>query len=89
MQIFLLDGVEMTDRETAYDYLSRILRLPDYFGRNLDGLKDCLEELGTDCIIILQNSFFLIDHLNQYGKRILEIFEEVSQQEDCFTFIKK
>ena len=29
-------------RETAHTYLKEILHLPDYYGRNLDALYDCL-----------------------------------------------
>ena len=34
-------------RETAHTYLKEILHLPDYYGRNLDALYDCLCEIIT------------------------------------------
>ena len=56
MEIIILDGKCMRDFESAHDYLSRVLRLPEYYGRNLDALYDCLSEFFTDdSIIILFN----------------------------------
>ena len=33
MEIIILDGKCMRDFESAHDYLSRVLRLPEYYGR--------------------------------------------------------
>ena len=38
-------------RETAHTYLKEILHLPDYYGRNLDALYDCLCEIITKTTI--------------------------------------
>ena len=38
-------------RETAHTYLKEILHLPDYYGRNLDALYDCLCEIITLSLI--------------------------------------
>ncbi len=89
MQIFILDGAEMVDRDTAYDYISETLRLPDYFGHNLDALADALSELTPDCIIILLNSFNLIDNLDKYGVKMIQVFQQAAAEEYSFTFIKK
>ena len=53
MEIIILDGKCMRDFESAHDYLSRVLRLPEYYGRNLDALYDCLSEFFTDDSIII------------------------------------
>lgn len=39
-----LDVAEMTIKEEAHKYLSRMLQFPDYYGNNLDALYDCLTE---------------------------------------------
>ncbi|MBR0464745.1 MAG: aspartate--ammonia ligase [Clostridia bacterium] len=41
----VLDGGKLTERETAFSYLSEQLAFPDYFGRNLDALYDMLTSM--------------------------------------------
>ena len=41
-------------KEKGHDYLMEALNLPDYYGKNLDALYDCLTEI--DCEIELINA---------------------------------
>lgn len=50
-----LDGSQMRDWDHAYEHLVEAIELPDYFGRNLDALSDCLSDrhvLREDAIVI-------------------------------------
>lgn len=46
MRKIILDGSAMTGREMLHDALSAQLDLPEYYGRNLDALYDCLTEVA-------------------------------------------
>ncbi|MBP7060522.1 MAG: barstar family protein [Candidatus Moranbacteria bacterium] len=46
MRQYVLDGQNMTTLEAAYDELEQIFALPEYFGRNLDALEECLADLA-------------------------------------------
>lgn len=52
MQI-VLDGSVITGREQLHDAVSQQLALPEWYGRNLDALYDCLGEV-RDVEIILR-----------------------------------
>lgn len=54
MKIIELDGRKI--RKESHDYLKEELSLPDYYGKNLDALYDCLTEIGTETEIHLKNS---------------------------------
>ena len=41
MQVFL-NGNDITNREQLHDALSEALELPEWYGRSLDALYDCL-----------------------------------------------
>ena len=56
MEIIILDGMKLTTRDKAYDYINRIMRFPDYAGKNLDALHDCLSEFGKNRLIIFMNT---------------------------------
>ncbi len=40
----IIDGAAVRSREELHDALSRELLLPDWYGRNLDALRDCLTD---------------------------------------------
>lgn len=42
MRKIILDGSVMTGREALHDALCAQLALPEYYGRNLDAMYDCL-----------------------------------------------
>lgn len=89
MRITILDCHKMTDREAAYEYIERQLRLPEYFGHNLDALADCLGEFGDDDVIILMYADQLTANLGRYGGKILDVFEEMAGYEGAYLLIKK
>ena len=78
MRIFILDGQKMTSKAAAYEHIARICLLPDYFGKNLDALNDCLSEIESDTVIILMNRDSMLESLGDYGFSMLEVFRENS-----------
>lgn len=49
----ILDLRTCADRETLYDRIAVSFDFPDYFGRNLDALFDCLTDLSEDTCVAL------------------------------------
>lgn len=41
----ILEAEKMTTRKEAHQYLKEMFAFPDYYGKNLDALYDCLTEL--------------------------------------------
>lgn len=67
-------GIDSVDK--LHDYLMSVLPLPDYYGRNLDALYDCLMEMPL-CMISLQN-IDALSVLGDYALSFAEVFEAAS-----------
>ena len=87
MTIFILDGTKMTGRDAAYEHIQKTCLFPDYFGKNLDALADCLSELSMDSVLILMNRDALLEALGDYGFKMLEVFRE--QSIGRYAFVEK
>ena len=70
-----LDGLMIS--KSGHDYIAEKLNLPDYYGKNLDALYDCLCMISAD--IELSNSQYVDDD-------ILETFKDASLENDYLTF---
>ena len=76
----LLDGNTILNREMLHDTLSAALCLPEWYGRNLDALYDCLTDVQEETVVILRDQAALEEHLGGYGRRLLRLLEDVSQE---------
>ncbi len=45
MKQITLDGNVLADAEKLHDYLKEMLEFPEYYGKNLDALYDCLTDM--------------------------------------------
>lgn len=78
MKHIILDGKII--KEKKHDYLKEILEFPDYYGRNLDALYDCLTEIGVETEIELINS----EYVNQ---DLIDTFFDASLENTFLYFI--
>ena len=87
MEFIILDGGRMTSVEETHRYLARVLRLPAWYGGNLDALADCLGELGRDVVVVLTGETALRQNLGDYADRLLAVFEEISAGPRAFRWM--
>ena len=52
MKQITLDGNILADAAQIHDYLKEVLNFPEYYGKNLDALYDCLTDLNDTELII-------------------------------------
>ena len=64
-------------KKQGHDYLKEALNLPDYYGKNLDALYDCLTEI--ECEIELVNA-------DEVERDIIETFTDASRENDFLKF---
>ena len=75
IKIIEIDCKELMQAEDLHECLKKQLHFPDYYGKNLDALYDCLCDQPCTCIV-LKNAEEL--DKDEYGKSLLECFEDAS-----------
>ena len=88
MNLYMLDGAEMTSREAAYASIAHIMHFPSWFGNNLDALADCLSELRRDSVVCFVHTAALSAQLGDYGGKLLACFRDCAR-EVGFQFIER
>lgn len=76
MKKVVLDCEKLLRRKEAHLYLAEMLDFPDYYGKNLDALYDCLTEMG-ECTIVLEGEDILRES-EDYGAKVLKVFREAA-----------
>ena len=84
MKKVILDGEQLCSRENAHTYLQEMLEFPEYYGKNLDALYDCLTEL-QDLYIVIKRP----EEENDYFKRVLRVFKGAEIEGESFTVVIK
>ena len=94
MKQILLDGAELFTMEQVHAKLVSELAFPEWYGKNLDALYDCLTETGEQTDIVLANFAMLEEHLGRKAdalRRVLQdacaensnLFMEEYPREEC------
>ena len=77
MKTVILDCKKLLQKEQAHIYLAEVLGFPDYYGKNLDALFDCLTEMG-ECKIVLKEEA-AVHQTDCYGTKVLKALEDAVQ----------
>lgn len=72
----ILNCEKLLQREQAHEYLAKMLDFPEYYGKNLDALFDCLTELSDRTIVLLGAGSLPND---SYGARVRTVMEKAAQ----------
>ena len=88
MDEIFLDCNKMTSKSEAHKYLKEMLNLPDYYGNNLDALWDILSTKSKMISVFLLHEEKLYENLGEYGKKLINTFEEAAGSNGNIQFTK-
>lgn len=78
-----LDAKKMVEKEKMHDYLAKKFDLPEYYGKNLDALFDCLCEINEPTLIKLKNERALDDGTKE---SLTQLFRDVCNESELVKF---
>ncbi len=83
--ICTLDAENILDTETLHEKIAEILKFPEYYGKNLDALYDCLTELSEETELVIENAPYLNYNLGIYAGKFISVLAEAEMMNPNFT----
>lgn len=83
MKSVSLDAKKMVEKEKMHDYLAKKFDLPEYYGKNLDALFDCLCEINEPTLIKLKNESALDEGTKE---SLIQLFRDVCNENELVKF---
>ena len=83
MKSVILDAKKMVEKEKMHEYFAKKFDLPEYYGKNLDALFDCLCEINEPTLIKLKNEKFLDDSAKE---SLIQLFRDVCSENALVKF---
>ncbi len=83
MKIVILDAKKMVEKEKMHEYFAKKFDLPEYYGKNLDALFDCLCEINEPTLIKLKNEKFLDDSAKE---SLIRLFRDICNENEMVKF---
>ncbi len=80
MKEYTIDCAKFKTIAEAYEYIKKVLGLPQYVSHNLDALWDAILDLD-DVYIIVKNASVIGQYLGEYGLAIIKVFEDLQDEE--------
>ena len=88
MKKITLDFKDLYTPRQMHEYIAQMLEFPEYYGKNLDALHDCLTDLSRNVWVILINGDFLDDALGDYAKKLRRVFTDVGNLPYACHFVE-
>ena len=76
---YILDGKQMVSKKETHQYLQETFGFPDYYGKNLDALYDCLTEM-REMEVEFRNTEEMLTALGRYGEKLLQVLADVKNK---------
>ena len=83
MKSVILDAKKMLKKEKMHEYFAKKFDLPEYYGKNLDALFDCLCEINEPTLIKLKNESALQDDTKE---SLTQLFCDVCSENALVKF---
>lgn len=83
LDCLLLSGKTEERRALCHDTLKSVLGLPEYYGRNLDALYDCMTDPCEETILTLINADD--PEIDAYGRTVIRVLGDCARENDSLT----
>jgi len=89
MAEIVLDGLKIQEIEDIHALFARELALPDWYGRNLDALFDCLTAPGGEVTVRLIHREALEARLGSRGPALSALLRRAAEENPHVTLLEE
>lgn len=84
---FVLDGGSVGSREALHQTLAAGLRLPDWYGGNLDALHDCLTDITEPTELVIRGGAAMETALGSYAAALRWTLADCAAENTLFSVV--
>ena len=89
MRELVVDGNKINDMADIHSLFAKELSFPEWYGNNLDALRDCLTDVSDEVVITVVNRDALFEKLNVRYGRFLKTLEYSKKENEKLKIILK
>lgn len=89
MNKIIIKAAEISNGDEFHKLIATALKLPYYYGNNLDALHDCLTDTTEKTVIEIDDLPLFKANLGKYGDRILRVIKDSARENECIVFDEK
>lgn len=89
MRYVFLDGDKISSPAALHRAFAEALDLPDYFGRNMDALHDCLTDIFEPVCVVAVNVPALKEHLGRSANAFWRLMADLEEDQKGFRFLEE
>lgn len=80
MNKFHLNCENISTRPELHDKIALEFGFPEWYGKNLDALHDCLLDISTDTLMVVENFNLLEEKLGRYALNFKKVLSDSSAE---------
>ena len=80
MKEIIIDGRDIFTTADIHEILAGELNFPDYYGKNLDALYDCLTEISEETSIVFKNADVLEERLGIAYEKLCRVIADAAEE---------
>ena len=89
MKYVFLDGEKIGSNSELHLAFHKALSLPDYYGKNLDALNDCITDISEPVCVIAVNTPLLAENVGRRWKSFLRLMGDLEKKKKDFRFLEE
>ena len=89
MRYVFLDGDKIGSPAALHRAFAEALDLPDYFGRNMDALHDCLTDIFVPVCVVAVNVPALREHLGRSANAFGRLMADLAEEKKGFRYLEE
>lgn len=80
MKQITIDGAKIHTKQELHEIFASMLNFPEWYGKNLDALHDCLTEIHEETVIHMEDFDDLERHLPLYARLVVRVVRHACRE---------